>query len=317
MNFVNYLENKIHSLSGTKRVVLIDGKDTRSHQAAQLLKKYPNIETVLISDEDTHVEGLNIININKLSDKKAQYIEQYVEIRKGKETTEMAEANMKQLPYWAMMMLHNDEVDAVVGGLNYSTADILRAAFKAIGPKKGVKTISSLMIMHKDDKNYIFGDISINIKPNKEQLVEIAANTVEFAKALGIDPKPAFLSFSTNYSAKNDESTLVHEAAAQFNAEHSDTLAIGEVQFDAALDLGVRKSKYSLESFDEPANVLIFPTLDAGNIGYKIAQRLGGYGAIGPIVTGTKKVVNDLSRGSSVDDVVNTVLISALQSEVK
>lgn len=317
MNFVNYLENQINALPSKKRIALIDGKDARTQKAAKLLQKYSNIETILLVDQATTIKGLNILDITHDNVKIDHYIKQYVEIRKGKETAEQAKANINQLPYYAMMMLHNNEVDAVVGGLNYSTADILRAAFKAIGPKPGVKTISSLMIMHKDDQNYIFGDISINIKPNQDQLVEIAQNTANFAKQLNIDPRLAFLSFSTNYSAKSEESILVHEATQKYNELNPKNIAIGDVQFDAAFDLNIRKSKYTLTSFQEQANIYIFPTLDAGNIGYKIAQRLGNFGAIGPIVTGTNKVVNDLSRGSTVDDVINTVLISALQTEAK
>ncbi|WP_027334294.1 phosphate acetyltransferase [Mycoplasma elephantis] len=316
MNFVKYLDEQVKKLE-TKKIVLIDGEDKRTQEAAKILKKYKNIKTILLTDKDIENNDLSFLNINDDLEKKDKYVNDYVEIRKGKETKEQAIENLKQLPYYAMLMLHNNEVDAVVGGLNYSTADILRAAFKAIGPKPGTKTISSLMIMHKKDENYIFGDISINIKPNEDQLVEIAQNTASFARSLNIEPKIAFLSFSTNFSAKSDESILVHSATEKYNNLNKDNLAIGEVQFDAAFDMTVRNAKYKLPTFEGKANIFIFPTLDAGNIGYKIAQRLGGFGAIGPIVTGTKKVVNDLSRGSSVDDVVNTVLISALQTKDK
>ncbi|UUD37018.1 phosphate acetyltransferase [Mycoplasmopsis californica] len=316
MNFVKYLETQVKKLN-TKTIVLIDGQDQRTKEAAEILKKYKNIKTILLTDKPIKSSELTYLNINDDPAKIAKYVEDYVVIRKGKETKEQAQVNLQQLPYYAMMMLHNDEVDAVVGGLNYSTADILRAAFKAIGPKAGVKTISSLMIMHKGSENYIFGDISINIKPTEDQLVEIAQNTANFAKSLNIEPKVAFLSFSTNFSAKSDESILVHNATEKYNSLNQENIAIGDVQFDAAFDTKVRAAKYKLPSFEGRANIFIFPTLDAGNIGYKIAQRLGGFGAIGPIVTGTKKVVNDLSRGSSVDDVVNTVLISALQTEAK
>lgn len=315
MNFEHSLKEKIKTISGIKKIVLIDGDDQRTVKAAQLLKEFNNLELfLLIEKPQEKVEGINFININEQNDLLDQYATRYVELRKGKETLEQAYQALKTRPVWAMMMLDQGLVDGVVGGLLYPTADILRAAFKVIGPAQGIKTISSAMIMHKDDSNFVFSDISVNVKPNAEQLAEIGINAQRFAEQIGLDSKVAFLSFSTSFSAKTPESELVKEATDLFNDKTNFNKAIGEIQLDAAIDMDIRKSKYKDQGFNEPANVLIFPDLNAGNIGYKLVQRFAGYGAIGPVVVGTKKPVNDLSRGSTINDVVNTVLITVLQS---
>ncbi|VEU76412.1 phosphate acetyltransferase [Mycoplasmopsis columboralis] len=315
MNFELLLQKKVSELPNAKTIVLIDGDDKRMVQAAKELEKHSNIKTILLVEKDEDkVEGLNFVNIYADQAKLEYLTNQYLELRKGKETLEQAQKALNTRPFYAMMLLALNEADGVVGGLKYATADILRAAFKAIGPKPGTKTISSAMIMHKEEKNYIFSDISVNVKPTAEQLAEIGANARDFAQQMGFDPKVAFLCFSTSFSAKTPESELVKAATDLYN-EKSETKAIGEVQLDAAIDLEIRNAKYKDQSYQEPANVLVFPDLNAGNIGYKLVQRFAGYGAIGPVVVGTKKPVNDLSRGSTVNDVVNTVLITALQSQ--
>ncbi|VEU78241.1 phosphotransacetylase [Mycoplasmopsis columbinasalis] len=322
MSFINLVTKKVNELPKTK-IVLIDGADPRAIDAAKQLAAYKNLEVSLLVETDKDVLSNQFINIFADQSKLKALANDYKELRnkkdaeKGKPASESDESALQALstrPFYAMMLLLNGEVDAVVGGLNYSTADILRAAFKTVGPKPGVKTISSVMIMHQDEKLAFFSDISVNPDPTKEMLVDIATNAAAFVKSFDIDPKIAFLSFSTNYSAKTPRTELVHEATFDFNAKYNGTKAIGEVQLDAALDLGVRASKYKMESFNEPANTLIFPNLEAGNIGYKLVQRYAGYGAIGPIITGVNKPVNDLSRGAKTQDVVETVLITAIQA---
>ncbi|VEU74585.1 phosphotransacetylase [Mycoplasmopsis citelli] len=315
MNFELSLQTKVKQLASQKTIVLIDGDDPRMVQAAKELQKHSNIKTILLVEDDKDkVEGFNFVNIFEDKDKLEHLTAKYVELRKGKETLEQAQKALSTRPFYAMMLLALGQADGVVGGLKYATADILRAAFKAIGPKEGTKTISSAMIMHKDEQNFIFSDISVNVKPTAEQLAEIGLNAKDFATQMGFDPKVAFLSFSTSFSAKTPESELVKLATDLYN-EKATQKALGEIQLDAAIDLEIRKAKYKGESFNQSANVLVFPDLNAGNIGYKLVQRFAGYGAIGPVVVGTKKPVNDLSRGSTVNDVVNTVLITALQSE--
>lgn len=315
MNFLEILESKI-SILKPKTILLVDGDDNRTIEAVKKIEKFKNINLILLTEKDQDIKAKNVkvININNDPEKMDKLIKKYVELRKGKDTEEQAKVLLKTRPFYAMMLLALNEVDGVVGGLNFSTADILRAAFKTIGPKVGIKTISSVMIMHKDEETYFFTDISVNPKPDQQALVDIAKNANDFAKSFDILPKIAFLSFSTNGSAVTPETQLVKNAFDTFKETYKDILAIGEVQFDAALDTNVRKTKYKKEGFEDKANVLVFPDLNAGNIGYKIAQRLGKFGAIGPIITGINKPVNDLSRGSTVDDVVNTILITAIQS---
>ncbi|WP_369027402.1 phosphate acetyltransferase [Mycoplasmopsis synoviae] len=316
MNYELNLKSQVDALKSVKKIVLIDGDDQRALDAVRELKAQKNIEVLLLTEKQENSSEFEFVNIFADEAKTKKYVEQYLELRKNKETLEQAEKAMASRPFHAMMMLHNNEVDGVVGGLKFTTADILRAAFKVIGPKPGIKTISSIMVMHKEEQQMVFSDISVNVSPNAQQLSEIATNAAEAAELLGFpDPKVAFLSFSTSGSAVTEESKLVKEATDLFNASYTKTKAIGEVQLDAAIDLSVRKSKYKQDSYDEKANLLVFPNLSAGNIGYKLVQRYGNFGAIGPIIVGTKKPVNDLSRGSSVNDVVNTVLITALQSE--
>ncbi|SYV97077.1 Phosphate acetyltransferase [Mycoplasmopsis edwardii] len=317
MSFQKELENKLsemnNAINSKKTILLIDGEDQRSIETVKMISKTNLVNVVLLVKEKNNELPSNIIQEVISNEKKEQYANQFFEFRNGKETMESAKKSLEGAPFYAMMMLKNKEVDGVVGGLNYTTADILRAGFKVIGPKKGIKTISSAMIMHKETEKYIFSDISVNIKPNADQLSEIGLNASDFAKGLGLEPKIAFLSFSTDGSGMSDESKLVAEAVAKFN-EVSDVKAIGEIQFDAAFDETVRKAKYKKESYSGKTNVFVFPTLDAGNIGYKIAQRLGGFGAIGPVITGISSPVNDLSRGSTPEDVYNTILITALQA---
>lgn len=315
MNFIEKLKFNLEQLNqkeGIKKVLIVDGNDSRSIEAALQIKKSGLVMPILLLENNMDTQGVEKYVMN--SEKQQEFANLFFEWRKGKETIEAAEKAMKTRPFYAMMMLKLNQVNAVVGGLEYTTGDMLRAAFKVIGPKKNVKTISSAMIMHKNEDMFIFSDISVNVKPNAEQLTEIGLNASEFAQSLGMDPKVAFLSFSTNKSAITEETKLSSDATDLFNKK-SEIKAIGEVQFDAAFDEQIRNSKYKKESFTGKANVYVFPTLDSGNIGYKIAQRLGNYGAIGPIITGIQMPVNDLSRGALVEDVYNTILITALQTK--
>ncbi|WP_029608726.1 phosphotransacetylase [Mycoplasma simbae] len=325
MEFTSLIQHTVNNIKQTKKIVIVDGDDARAIEAAQILEQYPNLELILLTEKDTQINTkAQVINIHADEDKKQKLALEMFNQReaaakaKGKEnkdTLELCQQALNQRTFYAMMLLQTGEVDGVVGGLFYSTADMLRAAFKVIGSAKGIKTISSVMVMHRGEETLFFSDISVNPKPDQAGLTDIGLNAAKFVQGFGIDPKVAFLSFSTSFSAKTPETEMVRNATLDFNAKYEGVKAIGEVQLDAALDLGVRQAKYKDESFNEPANTLVFPNLEAGNIGYKLVQRLGGFGAIGPIIVGTNKPVNDLSRGAKVNDVVNTVLITAIQSE--
>jgi len=321
MTFKEYIVKQLKEMKGKKKVLIIDGTDKRARKAAFMHKEDGFVEPVMLyvkkSDQPKGCIADSII-MEDWKDREKELVDLYVEIRKGKETEEQAKKAVWIPHFFAMLMIRMGEVDGVVGGLINPTADILRAAFKVIGPKKGIKTISSVMIMERAHEWYIFSDISVNIMPSKDQLVDIAVNASDFAKQIGFKTKVGFLSFSTSGSAVHERSIMVADATKDFNKSYKPAYpAIGEVQFDAAFVPEIRKMKYKDASFTKNPTVLIFPNLEAGNIGYKIAQRMGGFGAIGPIITGVNKPVNDLSRGATAEDVYNTILLTAIQVEEK
>ncbi|WP_391591998.1 Phosphate acetyltransferase [[Mycoplasma] cavipharyngis] len=319
MTFDTFLTEKIQQLLEPRKIILIDGNDPRTQEAAALLVKTKKIIPVLLFENDDFPKDLvGVECVNVFADEKLvqEYVTQYHTLRKGKETIEQAEKMMQSRVNIAMMMLKNQVVDGVVGGLLYPTSDILRGSFKIFGPVANKKTISSVMLMHKDQAKAIFTDISVNPHPNQEQLVEIAQNAIEFNEKIGFatPSKVAMLSYSTKGSAKTESSQLVANATASLQSTYANTAikVVGEIQFDAAVNQEVRTMKFKEPVFENSANIFVFPDLNAGNIGYKIAQRYGDWGAVGPILVGINGAVNDLSRGATVEDVYYTVLVTAL-----
>lgn len=248
------------------------------------------------------------------------FTNQLYEIRKAKGLT-LAAANKLVLSrnYYGMMLLNDKKVDGFVGGITFTTADILRPALQVIGPKAGTKTVSSTFIMNKNEEIFLFSDGSINLNPTAEQLVDIAKSTTHFAELLQFNPiKLAILSYSTNNSGAGESVDKVRNATNLIEQLKLKNVQVaGPIQFDAAWDEEVRNKKFPELTIKNHCNAFIFPTLDAANIGYKIAQRLGDYKAIGPIVLGLKQPVNDLSRGASIDDIYYTALITAIQTLIK
>ena len=218
-------------------------------------------------------------------------------------------------------MLNNDELSGVVCGCTVSTAEVIRSSIRIIGMDKESKNISSIFLMISKDyrKIFAFGDCAVIPEPTPEQLAEIAfKSSYMYNLLLGIDPRIAFLSFSTNSSADHYRVKNVQKATEIFGKRYPDIIHDGEIQLDAAINPIVATAKNNNNTkLNGDANILIFPNLDAGNIGYKLAQYFGGYFACGPLLLGLKKNVNDLSRGATVDDIVLTSLITALQWERK
>ncbi|CAM9122086.1 phosphotransacetylase [Mycoplasma todarodis] len=318
MAFRQQIIELVKNLDTKKRILLLDGVEERNLKAAIKHTKDGIVETILLLEEhNTEIESqIKTIVISDYKHRKQEFVELYLSKRNGKETIEQAEQVIFQPNYFGMLLLELGEVDGIVGGLTLPTSQILSPAFKIIKPKEGVKTISSVMIMEKESEHYLFSDISVVPEPTQDQLVDIAINASNFSKKVGIKDKVAFLSFSTSGSANHESAKKVYNAKEEFNNKFQPSYkAIGEVQFDAAFNPEIRKSKYKEEGFEDKATIFVFPSLDSGNIGYKIAQGMGGFGAIGPIVTGLNKPVNDLSRGSTIDDVYNTILITALQGK--
>ncbi|MDG1955839.1 MAG: phosphate acetyltransferase, partial [Candidatus Thioglobus sp.] len=302
------------------RILLPESTDSRIIAAAKSIKDQKIAQIVLFDEEPASSLGLESIN-PKNEDLKAQYSQTLFELRKHKGVTvESALEMLSNKSVFAMMALQRGDVDGVVTGAITPSQEVLSSALRLIGVAEGSKLVSSLFLMVFDDNhsmyggNLIFSDCAMNINPNSEELAEIAKSAYETAQSfLTQSPKLAMLSFSTNQSAKHAEVDKVREATELLRSSLPDINVIGNVQLDAALDPDVLKIKDSDSSFLPPANVFIFPNLDAGNIGYKLVQRFSGARAIGPILQGLSKPVNDLSRGCSVDEIINTVVVTANQ----
>jgi len=252
----------------------------------------------------------------EFSDKTQGFADQFYEIRKEKGMTpEKALEMVKQVSYYGTMLVHTGEADGLVSGSTHSTADTVRPALQIIKTAEGIGKISSFFIMILEDKKLLFADSAVQIDPNSEELAEIAMLTAQSAKKFGIEPKVAMLSFSTKGSAKHAMVDKVVKATEIVKTRMPDLIVDGEMQVDAAVVPAVCAKKCKDCSLHGDANVLIFPDLGAGNIAYKLVERLAKAKAVGPILQGLKKPVNDLSRGCSAEDIVNVTAITVLEGE--
>ncbi|WP_288865650.1 phosphate acetyltransferase [uncultured Corynebacterium sp.] len=310
-----------------KHVVLPEGEDDRILQAADQLLKQGVAELTILGDVDdmnrrAHDLGLDMSGahlINHLESELAdEFAADFAELRKKKGVTlEEARETMKDVSYFGTMMVHKGLADGMVSGAAHTTAHTIKPSFQIIKTVPGTSVVSSIFLMVMQDRLWAFGDCAVNPNPTAEQLGEIAAVSARTAQQFGIDPKVAILSYSTGTSGSGpdvDRAVAAVEAARQADPE---LLVDGPLQFDAACDPGVGKKKAPDSPVAGQANVFIFPDLEAGNAGYKIAQRTGGALAVGPVLQGLNKPVNDLSRGATVPDIVNTVAITAIQAGAK
>src|SRR4051794_1916682 len=243
-----------------------------------------------------------------------ELVASFVERRKGKATEEDARKILLDENYFGTMLVYTNKADGLVSGAAHSTADTVRPALQIIKTKQGVSKTSGVFIMVREDEKYVFADCAINIAPDSNDLAEIAIESAKTAKMFGIEPRVAMLSFSTKGSAKSAETDKVAEAVAVAKEREPELTLDGEFQFDAAFVPSVAKSKAPNSEIQGDANVFVFPSLEAGNIGYKIAQRLGNFEAVGPILQGLNRPVNDLSRGCNEEDVYKLALITAAQA---
>ena len=316
-------------LSGKNvKIVLPEGEDERVLIAATQLQKTDYVSPIVLGNEDNikslaskHALDLTQIEIidPATSELKDELVDAFVERRKGKATKEQAVELLDNVNYFATMLVYTGKAEGLVSGAAHSTGDTVRPALQIIKTKPGVSRTSGIFFMIKGDEQYIFGDCAINPELDAQGLAEIAVESAKSAQSFGMDPKVAMLSFSTKGSAKSDDVTKVQEALklAQEKAEADqlDHVVIdGEFQFDAAIVPSVAEKKAPGAKIQGDANVFVFPSLEAGNIGYKIAQRLGGYDAVGPVLQGLNSPVNDLSRGCSTEDVYNLSIITAAQA---
>ncbi|MFP4286233.1 MAG: phosphate acetyltransferase [Candidatus Izemoplasmataceae bacterium] len=298
------------------KIVFPESEDPRIVEGAIQLKEEGILEPIFIGNEEKLTKDLKGIKvINPLTyPRYSEFVEAFVERREGKVSYEQAKELLKKPNYFGTMLVYMNEADGLVSGAAHSTADTVRPALQIIKTKEGVSRTFGYFLMLKGEEKYIMGDCAINPNPDSAALAEFAIESAKAAEMFGIDPKVALLSFSTNGSADTDETQKIKKALEIAQSKNSGYLIDGEMQFDAAFVESVGKSKYKGSLVAGQANTFIFPDLNSGNIGYKIAQRMGGYEAVGPILAGLNKPVNDLSRGCSVLDVYNTAIITASQS---
>ena len=326
MTLLDVLQEK---LTGKNvKIVLPEGEDERVLEAATQLQGTDYVSPILLgnesnikalaSDKGLEISDLEIID-PETSELKQELVTAFVERRKGKATEEQAQEMLKDVNYFGTMLVYTGKAEGLVSGAAHSTGDTVRPALQITKTKPGVSKTSGIFFMIKDDKQYIFGDCAINPTLEAQDLAEIAVESAKSAKSFGMSPRVAMLSFSTKGSAKSDDvekvATAVNLAQEKIEADHlEDVVVDGEFQFDAAIVPEVAKKKAPDAKIQGDANVFVFPSLEAGNIGYKIAQRLGGFDAVGPVLQGLNSPVNDLSRGCSKEDVYNLSIITAAQS---
>ena len=316
-----------------RKIVFTEGHDARILEATAKLNEGGFLTPVLIGNVEEvkanaakggfNIEGVEIIDPLTYAGMD-EMVAKMVELRKGKMSPEECKAALSKGNYFGTMLVKMGYADSLLGGATYSTADTVRPALQLVKTKKGVNLVSSSFILVRGEEKIAMGDCAINLgyedRKDKEgnvvltaaqQLAEVAVETARTAKVFGIEPKVALLSFSTNGSGKGGTVKLSHDAVA-YAKEMAPEFAIdGEMQFDAAVAPEVGQLKFPGSPVAGYANTFIFPTIEAGNIGYKIAQRLGGYEAYGPILQGLAAPINDLSRGCNADEVYKMAIITA------
>jgi phosphate acetyltransferase len=326
MNFVMEMKNK--AVSAPKRLVLPEGTEPRVIRAARIITDERMASSVTLLGKKSDVqeaaktEGINLDGINIISPeidpKNGKYAEIFYELRKAKGMTpEQAKIDITDTSRWGAMMINQGDADAMVSGAERTTADILRAGLAIIGTLKGLKTASSCFVMTGMDSQYgkdgsmIFSDCAVVPDPTAEQLADIAESAaLSCREFLNAEPVVALLSFSTKGSAKHDDVAKVQNAVEILRSRNVDFVFDGEMQADAALVPSVLDKKAPGSPVRGKVNVIVFPDLNAGNIGYKLVQRLGNIQAYGPFMQGFAKPISDLSRGASVDDIVTTCAVT-------
>ncbi len=323
-NLIEQIKTKAAGLK--KTIVLPESNDERVLKAAEKIIKEGIAKVIVLGNEDEirakaselnlNLQGVRIIDPQK-SEMSSDFANIFFNLRKSKGITiEEARETVKRNLYFGAMLVREGMADGSVAGSASPTADVLRAAIQCVGMPEGISIVSSLFLMIFPERVFSFADCAVVPNPDAAQLADIAISTACNHKRLtGEEPYVAMLSFSTKGSAKHELIDKVVEATKIAKEKRPDLNIDGELQFDAAIVDSVAQKKAPGSPVAGRANVLIFPDLQAGNIGYKIAQRLGGAEAIGPIVQGLKKPLFDLSRGCSVDDIVNTSAIAVLMAD--
>ena len=332
MSFIEDVKAK--AKARMKTIVLPEAEDKRTLEAAQQIKKEGFANLILLGNKETvekdarnygfDISGIEVVD-PKTSPSLDDYVATLVELRKSKGMTEeearklLTESNT----YFAVMMVKKGDADGLVSGACHSTADTLRPSLQILKTKPGTKLVSAFFVMvvpdcpYGENGTFVFSDCGLNQNPTAEELAAIAESSAEsFRFLVGKEPKVAMLSYSTMGSAKHDDVTKVQEATRIAKENNPDLLLDGELQLDAALVESVASLKAPNSKVAGHANTLIFPNLDAGNIGYKLVQRLAKAEAYGPMTQGIARLANDLSRGCSAEDIVGVVAITAVQCQL-
>lgn len=306
------------------RIVLPEGEEPRILQAAKRIVKESDVTPVLLGNTEKIriyleiegvTEGFEVIDPHHY-DGFEEMVAALVERRKGKMTEEEArQALLEDVNYFGVMLVYLGLVDGMVSGAIHSTASTVRPALQIIKTQPGVKRTSGAFLMVRGDERYLFADCAININPDAEALAEIAINSASTAKMFGIDPHIAMLSYSTKGSGFGEGVDKVVEATKIAQELRPDLDIDGELQFDAAFVPEIAALKAPGSKVAGKATVFVFPSIEAGNISYKMAERFGGFAAVGPVLQGLNKPVNDLSRGCNADDVFKLTLITASQAK--
>lgn len=328
-----FLQNLISKAQqNVQTIVLPEGEDERILQAAHSIAEMKAAKLIILGNEAEikayyekngwNFDGIEIVEPEK-SPNLQKYAEMFYEMRKDKGITmEDAVKQMHNYNYFGTMMIKDGAANGMVSGANHSTADTVRPALQIIKSAKKGRSVSSAVIIVSNDKPYVFSDCAIVIDPSAQELADIAVDAAQTAIQFGLEPKVAMLSFSTKGSGKGEMVDKVVEATKlakeQIELPEYKDLGIkidGELQLDAAVDsvVGAKKAKGS--EVAGQANVLIFPDINAGNIGYKLCQRIGGAEAYGPLLQGLNAPVNDLSRGALVEDIIGIIAITCLQAQ--
>lgn len=308
-----------------RKIVFTEGTDPRILEASARLLSGTFLTPVLVGNPAEvqaaaeeigfNIRGAEIIDPANFAEMD-KMVDTMVELRKGKMTADQCRAALSQANYFGTMLVKMGYADALLGGATYSTADTVRPALQLVKTKPGSKIVSSCFILVRpsatgDREVLAMGDCAINIKPNEDELVEIAYETAETARTFGIDPKIAFLSYSTLGSGKGEDVDKMRHAFEKAHAAYPELAMEGELQFDAAVSPRVAHTKCPNSTVAGHANTFIFPDINAGNIGYKICQRMGSFDAYGPILQGLNAPINDLSRGCNAQEVYSMAIITA------
>lgn len=321
MSLVDELKSKIRVEK--PEIVFPEGDDTRILRAAVRLEQDGDLKPIVLGSKEklaeiAKEEGIDISNLEIIDplnyDDIDNMVSAFVERRKGKATEEKAREILKDHNYFGTMLVYLKKAKGLVSGAAHTTADTVRPALQIIKTKPEYSRCSGAFLMLRDEEKYLMADCAINIDLDAEGLAEVAVVSNETAKSFGIDPKIAMLSFSTKGSASHERVDMVAEATRLAHEKNPDMAVDGELQFDAAFVPEVAKKKAPDSDVAGHANVFVFPNIEAGNIGYKLAQRYGGFEAIGPILQGLNAPVNDLSRGCVEDEVYSLAIITAAQA---